>query len=138
MFTTFLAVFGICLFIVILLLVIYCVLRVSSIRSHQHEVWDRWPTCENGSVDPEDGPKISINYKKILGRTYEPYQIALLQQIEALLPITAEEDVETIFSKVLEAYKEIGYNVEDAGNIIKQFRKGNHPSVKSELTNAYV
>lgn len=85
----------------------------------------------------DDGPTITINVTKVTNRKYAPYQAALLQQIEALLPITAEEDVETIFSDVLLAYRKLGYNVEDADEIIAQFRKGQHPPVAGSLVNTY-
>lgn len=84
-----------------------------------------------------DGPTIHVNVTRVLRRKYAPYQAALLQQIEALLPITAEEDVETVFADVLLAYKKLGYNVENAGEIIAQFRKGQHPPVAGSLVNTY-
>lgn len=84
-------------------------------------------TVESTDVDGN----LKTRTVKINRRTYEPYQIALLQQVEALLPVTAEEDVETIFSHILEGYKNLGYNVEEADGIITQFKAGNFPPIQT-------
>ena len=141
--------------VLFLLVMIYCAYRISSkspstypdLRPGKNSLFtdvvdkvltqDRAQTLQP-STD-SDGPTIFINTTRVKSRKYAPYQAALLQQIEALLPITAEEDVENVFSEVLLVYKKLGYNVENADDIIAQFRKGQHPPVvERNLVNSYV